>query len=103
VLGLLTLGMLLMVGVAVFGVLWAVASLVCWILFLPFKLLGLVFRGFAFLLALPFLLIAGVLGALAFGVGFLIFLLPALPLVLLALGIWWLMKRRARPAVHVAP
>jgi hypothetical protein len=29
------------------------------------------------------------------------FLVPALPLVLLGLGIWWLVKRRQQPAAPV--
>jgi hypothetical protein len=94
VLELFVLGVLVMVGVAVFGAFWAVASLVCWVLVLPFKLLGLVFKGLAFVLILPFLALAGVLGAVVFGAGLIAFFIPALPLVLLVLGIWWLARRR---------
>jgi hypothetical protein len=97
----LVIGVLAAVGLAVFGLLWAVFSLLCWVLFLPFKILGLVFRGFAFLLALPFLLIMGILGVATFGAGVLLFLIPAFPFVLLGLGIWWLMRRRS-PAAHVS-
>ena len=100
---LMAFGSLLLVGIAVLGVLCAVASLVCWVLFLPFKLLWFVFRGFALLLALPFLLVAGLMGALIFGAGVLIFFLPALPIAAIALGIWWLMRRRASPTAHAAP
>jgi hypothetical protein len=101
VLELLVLGVLAAVGLAMFGLLWAVLSLVCWVILLPFKLLGLVFRGFAFLLALPFLLIVGILAAVVFGTGLLLFMIPALPFVLLVLGIWWLVRRRDRTA-HVS-
>ena len=97
---LFVIGVLVFVGLALFGALWAVASLILWVLLLPFKLLGLVFRGLAFLLVLPFLAVAGVLGALFFGAGMLLFFIPALPLVLIALGVWWLLKRRAHPAAH---
>ena len=99
---LILFGVLVLVGLAVFGALWAVVSLVCWVLFLPFKLLGLVFRGLAFLLALPFLLLAGVGGLLLFGFGLTLFFLPALPLLLVALGVWWLMRRRSRTAAPVS-
>jgi hypothetical protein len=80
------------------GIFLAVVSLICWVLFLPFKILGMVFKGLALLLALPFLAVAALVGAALFGAGMLAFLLPALPFVLLAMGIWWLMGRRARPA-----
>ena len=92
------IGALALAVLAVLGIFWAVASLVCWVLFLPFKLLGLVFRGFAFLLVLPFLVIAGLVGIAIFGVGVLLFLFPAVPVMLIALGIWWLMKHRDKRA-----
>lgn len=92
-LSLLALGAFAFVALAVLGLLWAVASFVCWILFLPFKLLGLAFKGLGLLLMLPFLLIAGVVGALVFGVGVFAFLLPALPFILVVLAIVWLMRR----------
>ena len=85
------------IGVAVLGLLGAVVALVCWLFVLPFKLLGLAFRGLAFLFALPFLLIVGLVGALVFGAGALMFIFPALPILLLAGFIWWLATRR-RPA-----
>jgi hypothetical protein len=94
VLELFVLGILVLVGIAIFGAFWAVASLVCWVLFLPFKLLGLMFRGLAVLLALPLLVLAGILGAMLFGAGLIAFLVPALPLVLLVLAIVWLARRR---------
>jgi hypothetical protein len=89
---------LFLVGISVLGLLGSVLSLVFWVLFLPFHLLGLVFKGLGALLALPFLLIAGLIGIAAFGAGVVLFMLPALPLVLLVLGIWWLMRRRSRAA-----
>jgi hypothetical protein len=96
---LLALGAIGFVVVAVLGLLAAVAALVCWVLFLPFRILGWVFRGFAGLLALPFLLIFAILGAVLFTAGLLAFFVPFLPFALLIAGVWWLMKRRhpARP------
>ena len=97
---LVVLGVLGMAALLVFGVLAAVAAFVWWIVVLPFKLLGLVFRGAAVLLALPFLLIAGFIGLLVFGAGVLAFTMPALPLVLLILGVVWLVRRRSRSTAH---
>jgi len=99
---LLVLGVLGMAALLVFGVLGAIAAFVWWIVVLPFKLLGLMFRGAAVLLALPFLLIAGFIGVLAFGAGVLAFMMPALPLVLLILGVVWLVRRRSRSTAHAA-
>ena len=94
---LLVAGAVAVAGVAVLGLLWAVVGLLCWVVVLPFKLLGLAFRGVAFLLALPFLLIAAIAGALLFGLGALVFMIPALPIVALAGLVWWLATRH-RPA-----
>jgi hypothetical protein len=99
VLELFILGVLVLAGLTLFGILWAVVSLVCWLIFLPFKLLGLAFKGAAFLLALPFMLLVGLLAVLLFGAGLIAFSLPALPFVLLVLGAWWLVRRaRTAPA-----
>ena len=97
---LVVLGVLGMAALLVFGVLGAIAAFVWWIVVLPFKLLGLMFRGAAVLLALPFLLIAGFIGLLVFGAGVLAFMMPALPLVLLILGVVWLVRRRSRSTAH---
>lgn len=82
-------------AVLIFGVLASLGSLILWVIVLPFKLIGLVFRGFAVLLAAPFLLVAGILGLVIFGVGFMIFLTPAIPLIALVALVWWLMRRGA--------
>ena len=97
--GLLGLGL---AGLLVVGLLGAVVSIVLWAVVLPFKLLGLVFRGIGVLLALPFMLAIGILGAVLFGAGMLVFLIPALPLVLVVTVIWWLMRRRGSHAKVVA-
>ena len=80
--------------------LFVALSLVTALVLLPFKLLGFLFKGVAALLLLPLMLVLGLVGFLLFGAGILVLLLPALPLVLLALGIWWLAKRRAQPAAR---
>ena len=90
-------GMLLVASLVILGVIVSMLSFVFWLVLLPFKLLAFLFQGLAALLLLPFLLMLGFVGLLVFGVGLVAFLLPALPLVLLALGIWWLMKRRGDP------
>jgi hypothetical protein len=94
-------GALVFAALLALGVIWAVVSLVFTLLVLPFKLLGWLFHGVAALLLFPFLLVLGLVGLLVFGAGMLVFLLPAFPLVLLGLGIWWLMRRR-RSASHAA-
>jgi hypothetical protein len=96
----MALGVIALAAVIIFGVLGAIAALVCWILVLPFKLLGLIFRGFAVLLALPLILAAGIFGFTVFGVGLLFFLIPVVPLLLLVAAIMWLAKRRGHRAVH---
>lgn len=96
---LLVLGAVGLAILAVIGLLWAVASLVCWVLVLPFKILGAVFQGLTFLLALPFLAIAALIGVAIFGVGLVFFLVPLLPVALFVALAWWLVHRRGRPAV----
>ena len=96
--GLLAVGTMLVVGVALLGAFCSILSVFCWLLFLPFKLLGLVFRGFAFLLLLPIILAVGIFAAVVFGAGFLVFLIPAAPFALLALAIMWIARRSSRPA-----
>lgn len=86
-------------GLAILSALAGVVSLVFWVVLLPFKLLGLVFRGIAFLLLLPVLLLLG--GGVVFLVGLpilLTLLVIAVPAVLLALAIVWLAKQTMRRA-----
>jgi len=84
-------------GLAIFGLLWAIVAMICWVFVLPFKLLGFAFKGLALVLAFPFMLLIAILGAVVFGVGALLFAIPALPVVALAAVIWWF-ARRNRPA-----
>lgn len=90
------LGAIAVVGL---GLAFSLLSLVMWLFFLPFKLMALSFKLMAAVLALPFLLIIGVFGATVFGMGVVLFLLPAiLPFAFLGLGIWWLVKRNRSSA-----
>ena len=86
-------------GLVILSALAGVVSLVFWIVLLPFKLLGFVFRGLAFLLFLPFLLLLG--GGIVFLVGLpilLAVLATVAPAVLFVLAIVWL----ARKTLHRA-
>ena len=85
------------VALAVFGLIGAVLSLLGWVIALPFKLLALTFKGIAALLALPFILVLGVLGLVFFGAGMLVFLIPAVPFILIAMLAMALMRRREDP------
>jgi hypothetical protein len=101
------LGALLLFGVAIVALLVALAAVlkaIFWVVLLPFRLafwvlgavlmlplllLKLVFGGLMALLAVPFVLIGGVVAAIAmiFGV-----LIPALPLILLVVLLWYLVR-----------
>ena len=89
-------GALVFAALVVLGVLWVVVSLVFTLVILPFKLLEFLFHGAAALLLVPFFILLGLIGLFVFGAGMVALLVPAMPLVLLGLGIWWLMKRRQR-------
>ncbi len=94
---LLGAGSLLVVGVVLFALLWAASAVFFTLIVLPFKLLGFLLRGLAVLLALPFILVIGLLGVVLFGAGLLAFLVPVLPLVaLIAIGAWFFRRRRPR-------
>ena len=91
---LLALAAVAFVVMAVLGLMASVMALVFWVLFLPFRILGFIFKGFVGLLALPFLVLFAIVGALIFGIGAIAFFLPLLPFALLVAGIWWLVNRR---------
>ena len=78
----------------IMGVFLSVFSLVGWFLWLPFKILGWGLKLLALLFAMPFILIAAVLGGfgILLGAGFL--LIPLFPLILLAAVLWWIFKPR---------
>lgn len=71
------------------------------LLFLPFRLLGWALHALGFLLFLPVLLLVGVIGFFAFGLGAVLFCVPFLPFALLVFVIWRLMRRpRSAPITH---
>ena len=93
---LFVLGVLGIVALALCGLFVAGISLVLWVLFLPFRILGFVLRGVGFLLAIPFMLVFGLLGVVIFGFGGLIFLVPFVPFALIAFLVWRWMRGRPR-------
>jgi hypothetical protein len=101
VIELIVLAALAFAAVIVVGVLTSVFGLVMWLVFLPFRLVGWMLQGLGFLLALPFILIFGVIAVLALGAGVLMFMLPVIPFALIALGAWWLVRRRPASTASV--
>ena len=93
---LLVIGVLFVAAMMVIGVLAAVASLVGFLIWLPFRILGLAFRLLGLVIALPFLLIAGLLG---FGFA----LVPLLPLLGLGALAWWVLRdRKSQQGSHAS-
>ncbi len=96
-LGLLGLGFGVFVVLAVVSLLFGLAALVFWLVLLPFRLLGFVFKLLGAILFLPFFLLVALVIAACVGIPLLfVALIPALPIVLLIAGIWWLAKRGVR-------
>jgi len=83
-------------AVVVLAVLASVFGMVLWLVFLPFRIFGWLLRGFALLVAIPFVAVFGVVAVAVLGIGALMFMLPFLPLALLALGAVWLVRRNRR-------
>ena len=98
----LILASLALAVIVVFGVVASVFGLVLWLIFLPFRIMGWIFKGFALLLAVPFVAVFGVIAFLVFGAGMLVFLFPLLPIALLAVLAWWLVRRNRQSAATVA-
>ena len=96
---LLVLGALAVGAMVVFCALASVAAMIGWLVWLPFRMIGWMFKGVALLITLPFLLLAGVAAVVFFGFGLVVFFLPLLPFALITLFVVWLMRRRqpARP------
>lgn len=94
----LIFGTIALVFAAVIGLLGAVISCAFWLLALPFKLLALTFKGIGLLLALPFIILFGILGVVLGGFGFVLLFIPMVPLLLIAMFFWWLIKGASRPA-----
>ena len=92
---LLVLGVVgVVVAMVVFGVIGAVMSLVVGVILLPFKILGLMFKGLGFLLALPFLALGGFALLLVAGLGLFALLFPLLPLAAAVALLVWLFRRK---------
>jgi len=96
------LAVAVLAGLVFLSVVAGAVSLVLWVVLLPFRLLGLVFKGLAALLLLPVLLLCGLgLGALI-GIPLLFALaIPLLPVALLIGGIVWLARRGVHSAVRM--
>jgi hypothetical protein len=92
---LLGLGAVALAGMVVLGTLAAVVAMVCWLLFLPFRLLGWVFHVFTAVLLLPLIVVACVVGAVFFGVGVVMLVVPVLPFILIAVFFTWWFRRRS--------
>ena len=96
---LIVVGALALCAIVVIGTLMAAASLLGWLIWLPLRILGFAIRGVGLLLALPFILVGGVLAAIALGIGAVFVFVPLAPLALLVLGIaWWVRHSHRRRA-----
>jgi len=89
----------LFLTVAIVGVVAGGVAMALWLVFLPFRILGWAFKAIGFLLALPFLLIFGLIGVVLFGVGALVFVIPFAPFLLLSWLVWRWMRGRPRATV----
>ena len=98
---LLVLGTLAFAAIVIFAVLASVFGVVMWLVFLPFRIVGWLFHLFGALLAIPFVLAFGVVAVVALGAGMSMFVIPFLPIALIALGAWWLVRRNRRSAQTV--
>lgn len=94
---LVVFGALAFAAIVVISVVASVIGAVLGLLVLPFQLFGFVLKGLGLLLVLPFLLIAGLIGAVIFGAGILALLAPLLPLVIVGALVWMLVRNRRRP------
>jgi|KBSSwiStaDraftv2_1062776.scaffolds.fasta_scaffold167817_2 hypothetical protein len=88
-----------MLTVMIVGLVVAAVSMALWLVFLPFKLLGFMFKGLGLVLALPILLVFGALGFLVFGIGMFVFMIPCAPFLLVAYLVWRWMRGRPRATV----
>ena len=79
----------------------SVFGLVLWMVFLPFRIMGWILQAFALLLMLPIIAVVGLFGFAVVGAGVLMFLLPVIPFVLIALGAWWLVRRKPASTASV--
>lgn len=94
---LLVFGALGFTALIVVGALVTVFSVVGWFLWLPFKILGWMLKLVGLLFALPFILLACVLGGLGLMLGTGVMLLPLFPLMLVGGVLWWLFGHKKQP------
>lgn len=99
----LLVGAMFVVALVVVGVVVALASVLGFVISLPFRILGWTLRLLGLLFAVPFLL----LGAVLFGGGVLAavllgLLLPLAPVVGLAWLVWWLATRNSSKRTHAS-
>jgi hypothetical protein len=97
----LTLVVLAFAVFVVVAVLASVFGMVMSLVFIPFQIIGWLLRGLGLLLALPLIAVFGAVAFVVLAAGMLMFLLPFLPIALLALGAWWLVRRTRRSAAAV--
>lgn len=97
---LLAVGFAALVALAVVSAIGGLAAVILWLVLLPFRIIGFVFKGLAALLFLPFFLVIGLVLVAVVGLPILLLvLLPALPIVLLFAAIVWLARKGfSRPA-----
>jgi hypothetical protein len=96
---LLVIGVVVVALLAAFGLAAALISFVVWLVLLPLQLMAILFKLLGFLIALPFLVIGGLIAIAAVSFGAMFLFLPFMPLILVGLGLFWLLRRRspARP------
>ena len=96
---LFVLAALAFAALLVIGALISAVSVVGWFLWLPFKIIGWLFKGVAMLIALPFILLACVLGGLGLMLSVGVLIIPLfLPFLMIGGLLWWLFGRRPAPA-----
>ena len=91
---LLVIGIVVVTLLAVFGLAAALISFVVWLVLLPLQLMAILFKLLGFLIALPFLVIGGLIAIAAVSFGAMFLFLPLMPLILVGLGLFWLLRRR---------
>lgn len=97
----LLVGAMFVVALMVVGVVIAVASILGFVITLPFKILGWTLKLLGLLFAVPFLLLGGLLlgGGVLAAILFTM-VLPVLPLVGIAWLVWWLATRGQSKESH---
>jgi len=95
---LVVFGALLFAALMVVGVFLSVFSLVGWFLWLPFRILGWALKLVGMLFALPFVLLAVLLGGFGILLGAGVLFVPLLPLMLVGGVLWWIFRPRRQPA-----